>query len=745
MSWTNVKLIFLREVRDQLRDRRTLFTIAVLPLVLYPLLGMSFLRIAQFTQEHPSRLRIVGTDALPAEPRLWNDGAFDPTLCPPGESRLLKLEVNGAAPSENSVDFLRDSAQRDIKNGAYDALVYFPPSFGQQLTRFRAAMQATAAGLPPPDGQSASEIAVPEPLIVINTANDRSRMAAQRVETVLRRWRDAIVQQNLRINNIPASATQPFRLKDLDVAEASGKRVAIWSKVLPFVVLIWALTGAFYPAIDLCAGEKERGTLETLLSSPAERSEIVGGKLLTIMVFSAGTAMLNVASMTLTATLFVRQLEQGTPLGLAERFGVPPLSALFWLLLALLPISTLFSAMSLAVASFARSSKEGQYYLMPLLLVTLPLMILPLLPSAELNLGTSLIPVTGAMLLLKSLIEGQYREALTFLPPVVGVTLCASLLAVRWAVDQFNNESVLFRESERWDLKLLIRHAVRDRGDTPSFGQAILVGMILLIAQFFLSISGGGSLQSWNAFAQSTLLGLVGMIAIPALVATAFLTRKPLTTLSLLSCHPAAIPAAALLAVAMHPLGMMLSAGIQRLYPMSEEVKGEVVKLTAVIGQAPHWLFVIALIGLTPAICEELAFRGFILAGLRNGRSKWIAIVFSSALFAAAHSVLQQSLGAFMLGLVLGFLAVQSGSLFPAIAFHLTYNSLSLMFSLKFPGWLSQQSWLGWFVRAAPEDSVAYRPTVFACGMIIACLLWWWFQRLPSRSGDSSRQPSVAA
>ena len=58
----------------------------------------------------------------------------------------------------------------------------------------------------------------------------------------------------------------------------------MWSKILPFVVLIWALTGAFYPAIDLCAGEKERGTLETLLSSPAQRSEIVWGKLLSVVI-----------------------------------------------------------------------------------------------------------------------------------------------------------------------------------------------------------------------------------------------------------------------------------------------------------------------------------------------------------------------------------------------------------------------------------------------------------------------------
>ena len=84
-----------------------------------------------------------------------------------------------------------------------------------------------------------------------------------------------------------------------------SRRAAFWSKVLPFVVFIWALTGAFYPAVDLCAGEKERGTLETLLSSPAERSEIVMGKLLTIMGFSSATSLLNLLSMAITGTAVI--------------------------------------------------------------------------------------------------------------------------------------------------------------------------------------------------------------------------------------------------------------------------------------------------------------------------------------------------------------------------------------------------------------------------------------------------------
>ena len=108
--------------------------------------------------------------------------------------------------------------------------------------------------------------------------------------------------------------------------------------------MIWALTGAFYPAVDLCAGEKERGTLETLLTSPAARSEIVCGKLLTVMSFSMATAVLNLVSMTATGSFIAIQIQKMGSGRLPLDVGPPPLMAMFWLLLALVPISALFSA-----------------------------------------------------------------------------------------------------------------------------------------------------------------------------------------------------------------------------------------------------------------------------------------------------------------------------------------------------------------------------------------------------------------
>jgi sodium transport system permease protein len=729
MSWTNVKLIWFREVRDQLRDRRTIFTIAVLPLLLYPLLGMSFLHITQFMKEHPTRIWLIGSSQLPDEPALLDGPRFAARYCPENESRLLQVTVSDAAASVPGDEPLDQVARREIRRENYDAVVYFPPDFARHLDEIRS--ELTDAGNHQP--LSASEASLlPQPEIFVNAASDKSRIAADRAERVLSRWRKDVVRGILASSRVSPQASEPFEVTRTDVSEEVRRRAAMWSKILPFVVLIWALTGAFYPAIDLCAGEKERGTLETLLSSPAHRSEIVGGKLLTVMTFSAATALLNLFSMGATGTFIIRQIEQMPNVGASLDIGPPPLSAIGWLVLAIVPIAALFSALALAIAAFARSSKEGQYYLMPLLLVALPLMTLPLLPAAELEPGTSIIPLTGMMLWLRALIEGQYGEALRYALPVVGVTAGCCWLAIRWAVRQFETESVLFREGERLGLGLWIRHMARDRGETPSVSQSLLGGVLLLFITFYASLRTGAP-TSWDGFVRIALITQVVLVAAPTLIMTVMLTTAPQKTLLLNVPRPLALPAAFALALVLHPLVVLLGQGIERLYPLGEDTLRVFETLTAAMQHAPLWQLLLV-VALAPALCEELAFRGFILSGLRHIGSKWAAIVISSLFFGLTHGMLQQSLAAAAVGVVIGYLAVQSGSLLPGMVFHFTHNALSVLAGRMITTEIVERAaWLRWLLQ--PADSrvlpFSYGWPVLVLSAALSFLLLLWFRRLP--------------
>jgi sodium transport system permease protein len=730
MSLSNVKLIFFRELRDQMRDRRTMFMILVLPLLLYPLLGMSVFQIQQFLKDHASKVRIIGTAALPGKPALLSEGKIAPAWAGERDASLLQLELVGS--SSKTPAELRDQAQRDIRLGLCDLVVYFPPDFAERLARFRRTQTAAAE----------SE-EVPRPLLYFNSASDKSKVALQRMQFVLSQWREDVGKENLAQSNLSVAAVRPFEPKETDVAEEVRRRAALWSRILPFVLMVWALTGAFYPAVDLCAGEKERGTLETLLSSPAARSEIVWGKLLTVMTFSMATSLLNLASMAGTGAFIITQLQKLEAAKSALEIGPPPLMALGWLAIALVPISALFSALSLAVAAFARSSKEGQYYLMPLLMISLPLMMIPMLPASELDLGAALIPLSGLMLLLRTLIEGQYVEALRYSIPVVAVTAACCLLAIRWAVDQFNNESVLFRESERFDLGLWFRHLVRDREDTPTVGEAVLCGVLLLVIRFFLSLVAPMP-RTWNDLVMTTLVLQVAFIATPACLMAIILTRKPLATL--LICRPrvaATAAAAAVLALLLHPAMLWLNEGIRQLYPLSPQALEQLKPFDDMLSSASLWQ-VILLVGLTPAICEELAFRGFILSGLRRTGHKWAAIVLASIFFGLAHGILQQSLAACTVGIVIGYLAVKTGSLLPCVLYHFVHNSLSVLLSRLTPEWLQSHVGLQLLLEPAAETGVAYRlPTVVAAALLAAGVLWW-LKNLPyRRSAEEQLQEAL--
>ncbi len=736
MNWGHVHLIFKRELSDQLRDRRTLFTITVLPILLYPLLGMLMLQIAQFNQEHSVRVRVIGAEHWPDEAPLVNKSKELAVLTTnPRMSRLVEFDIaswdaSGEQSRQEYLDSLKTQAQEAIRSDAVDAVLIVEPDFQDRLeslisTDKKAAALNVAEGNNEPS-QDDSEAAVlstggvqqnTEPTeidaegrkqsapsgdglhLIANLARNHSQIAHQRLNTILRQWKEDWSASQLVSAGMNPQLVAPLQLAQTDTAKASVKKAMLWSKVLPFVMLVWALTGAFYPAIDLCAGEKERGTLETLLSSPARRREIVWGKLLTISVFSIGSALLNLFSMHMTASLIVRQLASHGGEHLASALGPMPIQALGWLVLLLLPMSAFFSALALAVAALARSTKEGQYYLMPLLLVTLPLVALPMLPSLQLSLGTSLIPVSGAVFLVRTLIEGRFAEAVIYLPVVILVTLGCCLLSLRWAVRQFESESVMFRESERWNIRLWMHQLWRDRGDTASPTEAVLCGMIVIVAMFFAQMVGGTSNPSWSYIVNSTVSIQLAIMLAPGLFMAMFLTRSLRRALRIHRVQPAHLLSAIVLGFAMHPSYMALGEAISSVYSIGEETQQTMGAWQGIVLAQPLWAILLVL-AVTPAICEELTFRGFIFGGLLRHGGALRAVVVSALFFGFVHPVLQQSLAACVMGLVLGLIAWRTGGVICTMVVHLINNTLSLTLAWCAAQGLQVNSALSWAIDA---------------------------------------------
>lgn len=679
MNWSKVKLIFGRELRDQMRDRRTLFTVAILPLVLYPLLGMSLIQMTQFMREHPTRIWVVGAENLPQDPALFEEGKVGSEWVTPNQQDLLELEFSSetdrefqilvrqfkeSSRNQHASELVDQLIQKQMEIRNVDLAVFIPAKIEIQDKSL--------------DDEDKGRSGV---YVFTNSASDKSKIAYDRFASVLKVWQQSIFDELLLASNIQVDSSKPIPVAAADVAGKVEKRAAAWSKILPLVVMIWCLTGAFYPAVDLCAGEKERGTFETLLSSPAHRSDIAYGKLFTVMSFSIATAVLNLISMGFTGLFVMSRLSgMGELAGGIPTMGPPPIASIFWLLLALVPVSALFSAMSLAAAAFARSSKEGQYYLVPLIMISMPLMMLPMLPAAKLDIGTSMIPIAGLMLLLRGLIEGNYELAIQFAGPVVAVTLVCCWLSIRWVINQFNSETVLFRASERFGVGLWVKQVMRERGEMPLVGHAILCAVLILVIKFFV----GFAMQvptSWFHFAKQTGIVLVATVALPAVMMALVLTTKASRSLRLRLCRLPVAAAAVLLAIMLHPMVMWGSGLVMWIYPPTEELMGMQGIMANVMADAPSLFAILCIFALAPAITEELAFRGFILSGLQSLQRKWPAILLSALFFGAAHAVIQQSIITFGVGVVLGIIAVQTRSLIPCILYHATHNGLSVIVS----------------------------------------------------------------
>jgi sodium transport system permease protein len=174
------------------------------------------------------------------------------------------------------------------------------------------------------------------------------------------------------------------------------------------------------------------------------------------------------------------------------------------------------------------------------------------------------------------------------------------------------------------------------------------------------------------------------------------------------------------------------------LYPISDALRAQLEPMTRLIAAAPLWQAILVM-ALAPAICEELAFRGFILSGLRRLGGNWPAIALSSALFGLAHGVIQQSASAALLGLVLGYVVVRGGSLWPAIALHFAHNSLTVMLArgeLWIPEALRHMTPLG-------SADHAYHWTIVVSG----ALAGWLILRMlrPAAGVAQDQEPAEAA
>ena len=656
-SFAAALAIARRDLLEFVRDRRTLVITLLLPMVMYPLLALATaLGLRTATHEIEAR-------SAPATVHLGLSGPDAPGLAALVGRTLERTPESDRAGWPAGVACLEveeSAAGRALDEGAIDLWIDAPRGLLADLVSTGSVRLAAR----------------------VSAKRPASQPLRQQFQAFMRSFARDVARARVARAGLPATLLEP-----VDVAftgdEGAGPPPAhdvlapLAGGVLVLLTVL-TLTGAFYPAIDAIAGEKERGTIETLLIAPCRLSDVVLGKFLGVFAITLATLAANVVSIAATAAVTVRSL----PAGLSAALPAGPLAvAAAAAVVAFTGMAAVAAATCLAVTTASKSGKEAQNTLTPVILLVSAVAGAVLLPGTRGGPLLAAVPFAGQIAVTKAALGSAAAPpapAATVLV-MLGVSLASAGL-VTWLLLQLTahalaDEDVLFRGQDVAGAALH-RPAPRSR---PNPVQA-----------FLPILAGFAGIWYSQGLAPADL-----RLAIPLQQAVAVLGPLALllwwqrvdlrTTFSLRwpgrgAGSAALILGAALLGASLFVIGAAVLLQV-RSAGLTDEARRLSARLIELITREPWWLGW-SLVAVVPAVCEELLFRGWMLAGLL-GRSHlparvWAAVVVQAAAFALFHLLPERMPQTFVVGLVLGWLVVRTHSLLPAVICHLAHNSTPL-------------------------------------------------------------------
>ena len=396
MGWL---IILIKELTDMIRDRRTMFMMVVMPLVVIPLLATTAIKLTQSQIEKAKdkelRVAVIGETAAP---ELFK--------------RLSKEENFFLVTMTNA-----DSARAMTAEQRLDGVVIIPQDFSEFVEGDK---QAT--------------------IRLIFKSSESLNAARRRIEAIIDQYDREIVNERIGRLQLDETLFDAIAIEREDVASTEEKFAENAGGFLPYIFIIFGFMGSIYPALDLGAGEKERGTLETILSSPASRFDIVMGKFLVVVLFSIATAFLAMLGVLIMVYQFLPTIETNITQTVMDMLGP---RRIFIIMSMVLPVSAFFAAVALAISIFARSFKEAQSMMAPLnIIIILPAMI-GMLPGFKLSAVTAAIPILNLSLATKAILGGSADPIL-----IAEVYLSLFFLAgvsIYGCAKWFNREETLFR------------------------------------------------------------------------------------------------------------------------------------------------------------------------------------------------------------------------------------------------------------------------------------------------------------
>ncbi|MCR4691066.1 MAG: ABC transporter permease [Lachnospiraceae bacterium] len=649
MRTATVKALYKRELLDIFRDKKTVVMMVALPILLYPALIIAMVLIINaVTASQAEKEYTVYMDLdQEADTAIRGFAALDEKDEDALDYKLQFLSMDQVTEklAEN------DTENEQAKDGEEEA-----DPLKRALTD--KVLNAYVTG----NKENGYEIHYLSAKTDSNIAKNALKQAFDLYEEDLRE--ETVKAAGLEVKAI----LEPI---DVSLQDISSKEESVGSQIgslLPFFIITSVLMGALYPSIDVTAGEKERGTLETLLTLPITNLEMLLSKFFAVATISCISAFLNIFSMG-GAMLFLVSgaIASAEDLNVSLDYKVF-LPGIGFTLIVMLFFAMLVTAVCMCTCIFAKSFKEANNYATPVMLVFMFGGYATLLPNLELTAKSAVLPIVNVALMIKSLFGFSADYGLFAM--VLASNMAYSLLAILVLSRLYNSEAVLFSEGFT-SVRLFAKRSEMKKGQMPGGGDVVIVMTSTILLMLYLGTFAVAKLGFYGVAVQQAMILLV-----PVLYAW-YIKADAKKLFSLRMPHPLSWIGALLMVVGAFVLAMFLGAILAPLFPESAQNVNDLSEFLSTAGKIPTVL----VIALMPAAGEELLFRGFFMGTLREKAKPVTVIALTAIFFAAYHMSLLRFFTVGVIGLSFTVAAYKSRSIFLSMLMHFCNNLTAVITS----------------------------------------------------------------
>lgn len=643
-----IRTLVKKEMLDVLRDKKTVLMMLVVPLVLYPLIYIGVMQVMAFISSN------METQNYKIVVEAQDGGAL--------LSKLAEAKTQNKQNTQKEATEKEATEKKATEKEADDA-----PSY--EITIVDAASISdyeTALNEEEIDAYISGQMQEGKMQydVYYLSSETNSAYAADLVMDILDELREDMTRQKLTDEGMNVQAIlEPISYEKQDTASSEQSLGSIMGSILPFMLVISLLIGTMYPAIDTTAGERERGTLETILTLPVTNRQLILSKFITVAAIGVVSALLNILSMGAIAVYMHKLMDLQTEVAALDLAKFVP--AILVCVLAVFAFSLFISAITMCVTSFAKSYKEANNYITPLMLVVMFVGYVGFIPNLELTRTMAMVPVANICLLIKNIMV--FKIDYGAIAVVLLSNVAYAIVAILFLSKIYDSEAILFSDGKA-GLQLFERRENLKKGGVPTVSDVWFVVALTLL----LVLYAGSMLQV--RFGLAGVFGTQMIILLVPLFMIVYTKRDIRQTYGFRGTGAVGYLGAVLLIAGLFLVNIVISTGLMKLLP--DSVENVETTFSGILGG--NALTALIVIAAAPAVCEELLFRGVILHSLKAKYRVSTAIIITAALFGVFHMSLVKFIPTGLLGLALCIVVWWTDSIYPAMLMHFINNAVSV-------------------------------------------------------------------